>query len=216
VTGAARADCGGSQTAASDHRAAIGRLQVAGPRPLSNNQHRCQFNKSDSVPEGRKWNTSSSPARCSVTLLLSSNLAAQRPADAQVELQERARRCPDDFNGYWVSIVTEQWRYRHARAGQRRLRAGSAKPRRAQNRKRLGSSQGSSEREECKSYGAAALLQVPGRLHIYWQTTRRSVWIRIPAPRLAVPFRWSPASDQAPTWQGYSVALWEEPNQGPA
>ena len=38
-------------------------------------------------------------------LLVSPNLAAQAPRTARAA-------APDDLTGYWVSIVTETWRYR--------------------------------------------------------------------------------------------------------
>src|SRR5437762_5047040 len=48
-----------------------------------------------------------------LSLLLSANLAAQRPGDAQGAGPRTARAAaPDDLTGYWVSVVTELWRYR--------------------------------------------------------------------------------------------------------
>src|SRR5438876_11905404 len=48
-----------------------------------------------------------------LSLLLSANLAAQRPGGAQGTGPRTARAAaPDDLTGYWVSIVTEKWRFR--------------------------------------------------------------------------------------------------------
>src|SRR5207245_896537 len=48
-----------------------------------------------------------------LSLLLGDALAAQRPVDAQRAVAKTARAAaPDDLTGYWVSIVTEMWRYR--------------------------------------------------------------------------------------------------------
>ena len=62
---------------------------------------------------------------------------------------------------------------------------------------------------ECKAYGAAALMQVPGRLHIYWQddNTLRMDTDSGTQTRL-FHFDGSPRGTDAPTWQGYSAALW--------
>jgi hypothetical protein len=62
---------------------------------------------------------------------------------------------------------------------------------------------------ECKSYGAAAILQIPGRLHIYWQddNTLRIDTDSGTQTRL-LHFGGSPSPNDAPTWQGYSVAAW--------
>jgi hypothetical protein len=61
----------------------------------------------------------------------------------------------------------------------------------------------------CKSYGAAALLQVPGRLHIYWQddNTLRMDTDSGTQTRL-FHFGESPPPNEASSWQGYSVAQW--------
>jgi hypothetical protein len=63
---------------------------------------------------------------------------------------------------------------------------------------------------ECKSYAAPAIMQVPGRLHIYWQddNTLRVDTDSGTQTRLFHFGGTSPANDAA-TWQGYSVASWE-------
>jgi hypothetical protein len=62
---------------------------------------------------------------------------------------------------------------------------------------------------ECKGYGAAAILQVPGRLHLYWQddNTLRMDTDSGKQTRL-FHFGASPPANESATWQGYSVALW--------
>jgi hypothetical protein len=62
--------------------------------------------------------------------------------------------------------------------------------------------------EACRSYGAAALLQVPGRLHISWQddSTLRLDTDSGTQTRL-FRFGGAPPSTE-PSWQGYSVASW--------
>jgi hypothetical protein len=76
---------------------------------------------------------------------------------------------PIDITGYWVSYVTENWRYRMVtppKGEYRRIPTSRAAvplinawdpaaDERAGN--------------QCKSYGAAAIMTVPGRLHITWQ-----------------------------------------------
>ena len=98
----------------------------------------------------------------------------------------------------------------NAGAGQRRLHEDSAQPRRSQNRETRGI-QRKIERAatQCKGYGAAAILQVPGRLHISWQddNTLRMDTDSGTQTRL-FHFDGSPRANDAPTWQGYSAALW--------
>ena len=63
---------------------------------------------------------------------------------------------------------------------------------------------------ECKSYGAAAIMQVPGRLHIYWQDDN-TLRIDTDSGKQTRLFHFGGSAPQgeAPTWQGFSVASWE-------
>src|SRR5438132_13491688 len=103
-------------------------------------------------------------------LLLSANLAAQRPGGAQGAGPRTARAAaPDDLTGYWVSVVTELWRYRMVVPDKGDFVKIPLNP---EGRKVAGAWDPAKDRasgNECKGYGAAAILQVPGRLHISWQ-----------------------------------------------
>ena len=74
-----------------------------------------------------------------------------------------------DLTGYWVSIVTEDWRWRMVTPHQRRLRQH---PVNAEARK-VGDAwdpaKDEAAGEQCKAYGAPAIMRIPGRLHITWQ-----------------------------------------------
>jgi hypothetical protein len=64
--------------------------------------------------------------------------------------------------------------------------------------------------EQCKSYGAAAIMGVPGRFHITWDD---DATLKIEADagtqtRL-LHFNTTPPENEAPSWQGYSVAAWD-------
>jgi hypothetical protein len=65
--------------------------------------------------------------------------------------------------------------------------------------------------EQCKYYGAASIMRIPGRLHITWEndTTLRVDTDAGTQTRL---FHFGPAAPGAagePSWQGYSSAQWE-------
>ncbi len=69
--------------------------------------------------------------------------------------------------------------------------------------------------EQCKSYGAAAIMRVPGRLNITWQDDN-TLKVETDAgtqTRLLHFGDWK-SSGGDPTWQGDSVASWEIP-RGP-
>jgi len=145
-----------------------------------------------------------------LSLLLSPSLAAQRPGDAQGAGPRTARAAaPDDLTGYWVSAVTELWRYRMLVPDKGDFVKIPLNP---EGRQVAGAWDPAKDRasgNECKSYGAAAILQVPGRLHISWQddNTLRIDTDSGTQTRL-FHFDGLPRANETSTWQGYSAAMW--------
>jgi len=137
-----------------------------------------------------------------VALLASPGLLAQNATTAKAA-------ATDDYTGYWVSIVTENWRFRMLVPDKNDYIKipVNAEGRKAANAWDPAKDQASGN--ACKGYGAPALLQVPGRLHIYWQddNTLRMDTDSGTQTRL-FHFRGSPPANEAPSWQGYSVASW--------
>jgi hypothetical protein len=145
-----------------------------------------------------------------LSLLLSPNLGAQRPADAQGAAPTTARAAtPDDFTGYWVSVVTEKWRYRMLVPDKSDYIQIPLNPEGRKVADAWDPAKDQASGDACKSYGAAAILQVPGRLHIYWQddNTLRMDTDSGSQTRL-FHFGGSPPANELPTWSGYSVAQW--------
>jgi hypothetical protein len=66
--------------------------------------------------------------------------------------------------------------------------------------------------DQCKAYGAAAIMRVPGRLRVAWQDDS-TLRIETDAGIQTRLFRFSPAPGKTsePSWQGDSAALWERP-----
>ena len=122
---------------------------------------------------------------------------------------------PVDFTGYWVSVVTEDWRWRMVTP----IKGDFAGIPLTPEGRKLGETWDPAKDEaggnQCKAYGAPALLRIPGRLHITWQDDNT---LRIDADqgtqtRLLHFGGTAPASEPA-TWQGYSAAQWEKPVRG--
>src|SRR6266576_3263105 len=142
-----------------------------------------------------------------LSLPLSVLVAAQGPAAPQSGAPGTARAAaPYDVTGYWVSEVTEQWRYRMVVPDKGDYVQVPLNP---EGRKIAGAwdpVKDQASGEACRSYGAAALLQVPGRLHVYWQddSTLRMDTDSGTQTRL-FRFGGSPSPNETPSWQGHSV-----------
>jgi hypothetical protein len=141
--------------------------------------------------------------------------------DARVSAQGRGPRppvptaradAPLDLTGYWVSVVTQDWRWRMVTPAKGDY-AGIPITLEA---KKAGDSwdpaKDEAAGEQCKSYGAAALMAVPTRLRITWQDDT-TLKVETDAGGQTRLFRFgSPRSQRGPaTWQGESIAEWERP-----
>ena len=65
---------------------------------------------------------------------------------------------------------------------------------------------------ECKSYGAAAVMRVPGRVRITWDNdTTLKIETEAGTQTRLLQFRASEPPAGEPTWQGHTVATWQLP-----
>src|SRR5438309_8147774 len=117
---------------------------------------------------------------------------------------------PKDLTGYWVSEVTELWRYRMLVPDKNDYQFVPLNPEGRKVADTWDPAKDQAAGNECKSYAAPAIMQVPGRLHIYWQddSTLRMDIDSGSQTRLFHLGGSAPQSE-APTWQGFSVASWE-------
>jgi len=150
-------------------------------------------------------------------------LNLQQPASAQGGRGAQAATFPTgkpgapfDPAGYWVSLITNNWRFRMvppakgdyagipiSMAGKTSADAWDpAKDEAAGN--------------QCKHYGAASIMYQPTRLHITWQDDN-TLRVDTDAGTQTRVFQFPTGSGQAAraatpgkrTWQGNSVAMWE-------
>src|SRR5437763_2352244 len=84
----------------------------------------------------------------------------------------QAPRARVDLTGYWVSVVTEDWRWRMVTP----IKGDFASIRLNAEGRRVGllwdPSKDEASGEACRAYGAASIMRVPGRVHITWQDDR--------------------------------------------
>src|SRR5213594_2082071 len=108
-----------------------------------------------------------------------------------------------DMTGYWVSIVTEDWRWRmfptKGDYGGVPLNADARKIADAWD-----PAKDEAAGEQCKSYGAPNIMRVPGRLHITWANDS-TLKIETDAGMQTRLLRFGAATPLAapPDWQGF-------------
>jgi hypothetical protein len=124
-----------------------------------------------------------------------------------------AQNAPIDVTGYWVSVVTEDWRFRMVTPprgeyggvplnGAARSMANAWDPEADE-----------AAGEACRSYGAPAIMRVPARFHVFWEDD--VLRIDVDSGTQTRVFRFDgeePGGD--PTWQGHSLAEWERSAAG--
>ena len=125
---------------------------------------------------------------------------------------------PIDLTGTWVSVVSEDWRFRMVTPRKGDYQSVPMTPEARKIADAWDPAADAAAGNQCRAYGAAAFMRVPGRLRISWQdeatlrveldagTQTRLFHIAGAGPPSPVP---SPGAE--PTWQGYSVAQWERP-----
>jgi hypothetical protein len=164
------------------------------------------------------------PVAAALLLSVSALVAAQAPKPAQGRAPTTARAAAAfDMTGYWVSEVTEKWRFRMLVPDKGDYTQVPLNPEGRKIANAWDPAKDEAGGEACRAYGAAGLLQVPGRLHITWQddntlrldtdsgTQTRLLRFALPqgqgAPSASRGGTATPPNG-APTWQGNSVAIW--------
>ena len=115
---------------------------------------------------------------------------------------------PFDISGYWVSIVTEDWRYRMFTPPKGDY---AGVPLNAEARKIADAwdpAKDEASGDECKSYGAPAIMRLPGRLHIAWQDDQ-TLKVETDTGKQSRLFYFGSPQSQGGDWQGVSQAAWE-------
>ena len=134
-------------------------------------------------------------------------------SDAQRGPAANARdSAPIDLTGYWVSVVSEDWRHRMAtpRRGDYESLPISAAGRRAADAWDLDADNAAGL--ECRAFGVGGIIRQPGRLRIAWEDddTLRIDFDAGTQTRL-LHFDANAPVPAEKTWQGHSIARWERP-----
>jgi hypothetical protein len=158
-----------------------------------------------------------------IALGLAASLDAQRGGGAPTPPRAPRAAAPIDLTGYWVSIVTQDWRWRMVTPAKGDYGGVQMTPEARKVADAWDPAKDEAAGEQCKSYGAPALMSVPGRLHITWENdttlkvesdagmqTRLLRFDKVQTPASAAATAGKPA-DEPRTWQGVSEAQWLTP-----
>ena len=142
-----------------------------------------------------------------VGVALGASLAAQGQTPRAV--------APIDLTGTWVSIVTEDWRFRMVTppkgdtASLPLNQAGTAAAENWDYQKDIAAG------DQCKPFGAGGIMHMPVRLHITWQDANTlKMDIDNGTQTRLFHFDRGAQPPAQPDWQGFSVANWETMAEG--
>lgn len=148
-------------------------------------------------------------AFCIVIVLSSTTLDAQRGGRAGGPAATPRDGAALDLTGYWVSVITEDWRYRMVTP---KSGVFDSIPLNGEGRKvGMGWDPAKDEAagEACRAYTAANVMRLPGRLHITWRDPNTLQIETDAGTQTRLLHFGSTTAAAAPSWQGQSVAQWE-------
>jgi hypothetical protein len=120
---------------------------------------------------------------------------------------------PIDLTGYWVAIVTQDWRQRMVTPPKGDYESVPINLAAKAVGDAWDPAKDEAAGEQCRSYGAPAVMRNPGRVHITWQDDQ-TLKVELDAGEQTRLFHfgaWQSPANAPATWQGESVAQWMSP-----
>ena len=133
---------------------------------------------------------------------------AAQPRGAPPAPRAARDAAPIDLTGQWVSIVTEDWRFRMVTPEKGDYPGLPMTPAARAVADAWDPAKDEADGNQCRSYGAPALMRVPGRIRISWKDDS-TLQIEADAGRQTRLLHFGampPAAE--PSWQGVSRAEW--------
>jgi len=149
-------------------------------------------------------------AATAMLMLAPAAIQAQFGAPPPQPVRPAKQIAPEDVTGNWVSIVTEDWRWRMVTPAKGDY---TSVPLNQAGRKAADAwdpDKDIAAGNQCKAYGAPAIMRVPGRVHITWADDD-TLKVETDAGTQTRMFRFNskaPANEAA-SWQGFSAASWD-------
>ena len=119
-------------------------------------------------------------------------------------------RAPIDLTGTWVSVVTEDWRWRMVTPPKGDVASVNATPAARAAAEAWDPAKDVADGNQCRAYGAGGIMRMPGRVRISWQDPA-TLKVETDAGTQTRLFYFDRASVPTGerTWQGGSIAEWE-------
>ena len=144
-------------------------------------------------------------------------IAAQTRGTAQPQtppLPKTARaEAPTEVTGYWVSLITEDWRWRMVMPARGDYQSVPLTAEAKRVADAWSPAKDEAAGEQCRAYGAAGIMRMPTRLHVTWadEDTLKVEADAGTQTRLLHFGKWKGGG--RPSWQGDSLATWELPRR---
>ena len=166
------------------------------------------------TPDLDRW-TSSRPRWLRVVLVVvlvlgGSGSGTSRFLEAQGRGGGAAGRAnaPVDLTGTWVSVVTEDWRWRMRTPPKGDYASLPLTPAAVKVADAWDPARDAAAGEQCRSYGAPAIMRVPGRVRVSWEN-ETTLKVETEAGTQTRLFHFgAPPAPASPDWQGTSAAAW--------
>jgi hypothetical protein len=153
---------------------------------------------------------------CVAIVVATMDAAGQGRGRGQAGPPQTARQAaPIDITGTWVSVVTEDWRWRMVTPPKGDVASVpvSAEGRKAAQSWDLAADDASGN--QCKAFGVGGIMRQPGRLRISWQddqTLKLEFDAGTQTRLLTFDRTKQPPAEKS--WQGFSIAQWDGPGVG--
>ena len=144
-----------------------------------------------------------------LAIAMHASLWAQAPPGAG---QTAKAAAPIDLTGYWVAIVTEDWRYRMLTAPRGDYYSIPLTPEARKVADTWDAAKDIAEGKQCMAYGAPGVMRQPTRVHVTWDADNM-LKAEMDAGKQTRMFSFGPPKPAAgePTLQGNSSAQWQTP-----
>ena len=158
---------------------------------------------------GRRLGWAGSALLC--VLVGASIVSAQEGRGAQPSAPATPRtQAPIDLTGYWVAIISEDWRWRMVTPSKGDYASIPMTPAAQKVADAWDPAKDEAAGEQCRAYGAPGLMRGPTRLRFSWlddQTLKMESDYGMQTRLFH--FRTPPPTQGAKTWQGVSSAQWQ-------